>query len=72
MFFGTPHDGCDKTMVALGLATARVAIAMHLQAPGSDIAENTQEWVFVLRLAFGALKATAPVIPHCILFGGNR
>ena len=66
MFFGTPHDGCDKTMVALGLATARVAIAMHLQA------ENTQEWVFVLRLAFGALKATAPVIAHCILFGGNR
>lgn len=59
-------------MVALGLATARVAIAMHLQAPGSDIAENTQEWVFVLRLAFGALEATAPVIPHCILLGGNR
>ena len=42
MFFGTPHDGGDKKMVALGSTTARVARAVHLQTPGSDIAETLE------------------------------
>lgn len=38
VFFGTPHDGGDKSLVALGSAAARVATKLHVQ-PSSDIVE---------------------------------
>jgi hypothetical protein len=38
MFFGTPHDGGDRTLVALGAAAARVASKLHVQ-PSNDIIE---------------------------------
>lgn len=39
VFFGTPHDGGNKTLVALGSAAARVASTLHLQA-SNDIIET--------------------------------
>jgi hypothetical protein len=39
VFFGTPHDGGDKTLVALGSAAARVAVKLHVQS-SSDIIET--------------------------------
>ena len=42
MFFGTPHSGGDRTLVALGSAAARVATKLHLQPP-SDIVETLKE-----------------------------
>ncbi|KAI9658781.1 MAG: hypothetical protein M1821_002341 [Bathelium mastoideum] len=37
-FFGTPHNGGNQTLVALGSAAARVATMLHLQ-PDSDMGE---------------------------------
>lgn len=39
VFFGTPHDGGHRTLVALGAAAARVATALHVQ-PSTDIIET--------------------------------
>jgi hypothetical protein len=39
MFFGTPHDGGDRTLVALGSAAARVATKLHAQ-PSNDLIET--------------------------------
>lgn len=39
VFFGTPHDGGNKTLVALGSAAARVASTLLLQ-PSNDVIET--------------------------------
>jgi len=37
MFFGSPHEGGDRTLVAHGSAAARVAAALHIQPPNDTI-----------------------------------
>ncbi|KAF6231705.1 hypothetical protein HO173_010007 [Letharia columbiana] len=37
VFFGTPHDGGNKSLVALGSAAARVASTLHLQSSNAVI-----------------------------------
>ena len=41
-FFGTPHEGGDEKLVALGTAAARIASALHLQ-PSNDLIETLKK-----------------------------
>lgn len=41
-FFGTPHEGGDERLVALGAAAARIASALHVQA-SNDLIETLKK-----------------------------
>ena len=41
-FFGTPHEGGDERLVALGATTARIASALHVQ-PSNDLIETLKK-----------------------------
>ena len=41
-FFGTPHEGGDERLVALGAAAARIASALHVQ-PSNDLIETLKK-----------------------------
>ena len=41
-FFGTPHEGGDERLVALGAAAARIASALHMQ-PSNDLIETLKK-----------------------------
>lgn len=41
-FFGTPHEGGDGRLVALGAAAAHIASALHVQ-PSNDLIETLKK-----------------------------
>ena len=41
-FFGTPHEGGDERLVALGAAAARIASALQAQ-PSNDLIETLKK-----------------------------